>query len=263
MKKTKLLYVALATPFLLSGCASKEEIKFPFDASDVNFIEIYHYSVPGDAQEKAVVEMEDVETLYDSFSGQTISQGNPEDDMAGGTTTSFRFNLSDGTDYEVVYTYGGGKSGTICFLTDEKEYVTAADIEALWKECDSEPRDVHESRLPGDPCGLAMKPIAGTGLMPGHYIAQGYDKYLEPTIDLYADKKATLFYSTLSSDLPMGEFTIEDGTLVLQDEMFDKKYTFVIDGKDLIFQADKSAEIPRLEENTLRDGTRFVYQAEN
>lgn len=170
MKKTKLLYVALATQFLLSGCASKEEIKFPFDASDVNFIEIYHYSVPG---------------------------------------------------------------------------------------------DVHESRLPGNPYGLAMKPIAGTGLMPGHYIAQGYDKYLEPTIDLYADKKATLFYSTLSGDLPMGEFTIEDGTLVLPDEMFDKKYTFVIDGKDLIFQADKSAEIPRLEENTLRDGTRFVYQAEN
>ena len=61
----------------------------------------------------------------------------------------------------------------------------------------------------------------------------------------------------------MGTFTIEDGTLILQDDVFDKKYTFMIDGQELIFEAEKSAEIPQLDENTLRDGTRFVYQEDN
>ena len=263
MKKTKLLYVVSAALLLLPGCAGREEIEFPFAVSDVDYIEMYRYTVPADAQEKVVTEMEDVEKLYDSFSGRVISPKETEDDTAGGTTTSFRFNLSDGTEYEVLYIYGEGRTGTIRFMSGEKEYAASADIAALWEECECEPRDVHESRLPGDPCGLETKPIVGTELMPGHYIAQGYDEYLEPTIDLYADKTATLFYSSLSSDLPMGTFTIEDGVLILQDDVFDKKYTFMIDGQELIFEAEKSAEIPQLDENTLRDGTRFVYQEDN
>lgn len=96
--------------------------------------------------------------------------------MAGGTTTSFRFNLSDGTEYEVLYAYGEGRTGTIRFLSGEKEYAASADIAAFWEECECEPGDVHESRLPGNPCGLETKPIEGTGVMPGHYIAQGYDE---------------------------------------------------------------------------------------
>ena len=50
--------------------------------------------------------------------------------------------------------------------------------------------------------------------------------------------------------------------MILNDDMFEKKYTFLIDGADLIFQADRSAEIPQLDENTLKDGARFVYQEE-
>lgn len=127
-------------------------------------------------------------------------------------------------------------------------------LEEAWK--------VHESKLPGDPCGLTTKPIEGTMLLPGRYVAEGYDLYMEPCLDLHADKTATLTYSSYSSDIPMGEITIEDGSLILNDDMFEKKYTFLIDGADLIFQADRSAEIPQLDENTLKDGARFVYQEE-
>lgn len=92
-----------------------------------------------------------------------------------------------------------------------KVVVEAEDIESLWEDCDSEAVEVHESKLPGDPCGLTTKPIEGTMLLPGHYVAEGYDLYMEPCLDLHADR---------------------------------------------------SAEIPQLDENTLKDGARFVYQEE-
>lgn len=173
MKKTKLLYAVVVALLLLSGCAGREEIEFPFAVSDVDYIEMYRYTVPADAQEKVVTEMEDVEKFYDSFSGRVISPKETEDDTAGGTTTSFRFNLSDGTEYEVLYIYGEGRTGTIRFMSGEKEYAASADIAALWEECECEPRDVHESRLPGDPCGLETKPIVGTELMPGALYSAG------------------------------------------------------------------------------------------
>ena len=65
MKKTKLLYAVVVALLLLSGCAGWEEIEFPFEVSDVHYIEMYRYTVPADAQEKVVTEMEDVEKLYD------------------------------------------------------------------------------------------------------------------------------------------------------------------------------------------------------
>lgn len=262
MKKNQLLAVAAVSLCALSGCSSREEIAFPFSASDVHFAEMYRYTVPADAQAKVVVEAEDIEVLYDSFSGRSVRTGKEENDLVGGTTTSFRFHLNDGTDYEIVYTYGGGREGAIRFLTEEKEYVTSADIGSFWEDCDSEAVEVHESKLPGDPCGMTTKPIEGTMLLPGHYVAEGYDLYMEPYLDLYADKTAALSYSPLSSDIPMGEITIEDGFLILNDDLFEKKYTFLIDGTALIFQADQSAEIPPIDANTLTDGARFVYQEE-
>ena len=217
MKRNQLLIIAAASTCVLSGCSGREEITFPFSASDVYFVEMYRYTV------KVILETEDIEELYDSFSGKSVSPEEEESDLSGGTTTSFRFCLNDGTDYEIVYTYGGGRNGTIRFLTEEKDCVTSADIGSFWEDCDSEPAAVHESKLPGDPCGLTTKPIADTMLLPGHYVAEGYDPYLEPYLDLYADETATLTYSSVSSDKPMGEITIEDGSLILNDDMFGKK----------------------------------------
>lgn len=223
MKRNQLLIIAAASTCVLSGCSGREEITFPFSASDVYFVEMYRYTVPADAQTKVILETEDIEELYDSFSGKSVSPEEEESDLSGGTTTSFRFCLNDGTDYEIVYTYGGGRDGEIRFLTEEKKCITSADIGALWDDCNSEHAEVYESRLPGDPCGLTTKPIAGTMLLPGHYVAEGYDPYLEPYLDLYADETATLTYSSVSSDKPMGEITIEDGSLILNDDMFGKK----------------------------------------
>lgn len=263
MKKKKLLSVAVVSISFLSGCADREEIAFPFSASEVYFIEMYRYAVPADAQAKIILETEDIEELYDSFSGQSVIPVKEENDLSGETTTSFRFYLNDGTDYEIVYTYSGGRDGEIRFLTEEKKCVTSADIGSFWDNCDSKPAEVHESKLPGDPCGLTTKTIAGTMLLPGHYVAEGYDLYTEPYLDLYADETATLTYSSVSSDKPTGKITIEDGSLTLNDDMFGRKYTFLIDGEDLTFQSDQSATIPQLEKNTLKDGARFVYQEEN
>lgn len=150
MKRNQLLIIAAASTCVLSGCSGREEITFPFSASDVYFVEMYRYTVPADAQTKVILETEDIEELYDSFSGKSVSPEEEESDLSGGTTTSFRFCLNDGTDYEIVYTYGGGRNGTIRFLTEEKDCVTSADIGSFWEDCDSEPAAVHESKLPGE-----------------------------------------------------------------------------------------------------------------
>ncbi len=65
-------------------------------------------------------------------------------------------------------------------------------------------------------------------------------------------------YSVCSSEIPMGKITIEDSRLILTDEVIQKEYIFLIDGDALIFEADESAEVPRLDENTVTDGARFI-----
>ena len=62
--------------------------------------------------------------------------------------TSFRFNLSDGTSYEVTYSSIAVKSGRIIMSDSEKEYFTSADIEATWNNSSYAVEEATESELP-------------------------------------------------------------------------------------------------------------------
>ena len=69
--------------------------------------------------------------------------------VAGGTVTSFRFNLSNDTSYEIIYCAEAVKSGRLKLPEEKLDYFTAADIESYWDNYQYEIVPVSENELPG------------------------------------------------------------------------------------------------------------------
>ena len=135
----------------LVSCSEKTvNIDFPFEVGDVENIEMYHYAgAPVSAEKKVVTEESDISALYELFKGLSLKDRKVEE-TTGADVTSFRFNLSDGTSYELIYVSGGVKSGSLKSETGNFEYFTSADIGAYWDDLNREleATPVNESELP-------------------------------------------------------------------------------------------------------------------
>lgn len=81
------------------------------------------------------------------FEGLTLKRKEAEETTEA-TITSFRFNLSDGTTYELIYSCYGVKTGNLKSSTGNFEYFTSADIGSYWNNIDLEAVTVEESELP-------------------------------------------------------------------------------------------------------------------
>ena len=127
MKKATNLISFLILMMVLAGCSKETvHIDFPFEVGDVENIEMYHYAgAPVSAEKKIVVAKTDRADV-----------------------TSFRFNLSDGTNYELVYVCNGVKNGKLKSSTGNFEYFTSSDIGSYWSNMDLESVPVKESELP-------------------------------------------------------------------------------------------------------------------
>ena len=138
MKKTVGLISLLILMMGLVSCNGETfNIDFPFGVEDVENIEMYHYSgVPVSAEKKVIVEESDITALYDMFEDLSLEDN------------SFRFNLSDGTNYELVYVCDGVKNGKLKSSTGNFEYFTSSDIGSYWSNIDLEAVPVEESELP-------------------------------------------------------------------------------------------------------------------
>ena len=130
MKKIALVLVA-AMVLVFTGCEKKETISMPFDVADVNNIEMYRNVVPNSAEKQVITKTDDIEDIYFLFSGLEVSDKKTEP-VAGGTVTSFRFNLSNDTSYEIIYCAEAVKSGRLKLPEEKLDYFTAADIESYW-----------------------------------------------------------------------------------------------------------------------------------
>lgn len=109
-------------------------IDFPFELSEVKSIEMFHYNgAPVNAEKKIVTDGKDMESLYVKFSELLLQQKEPDITSAGTSTTSFRFHLSDGTSYELIYVGYGVKSGELFSGTGNFRYFTSADIGWNWE----------------------------------------------------------------------------------------------------------------------------------
>ena len=101
MKKVFTFFLAMAIIFGISGCGKKEYIVFPFSASDVVKIETYYSNSEADTKEKTLTEEADIDYLYTFFSELPVKDAN-SDSTNDGSTIKFVFDLSDGTNYELV-----------------------------------------------------------------------------------------------------------------------------------------------------------------
>ena len=149
MKKLIALVLAVVCVLGLVGCNNKTvNIDLPFEVGDVENIEMYHFvGAPVSAEKKVIVAEETIKNLYDMFEGLSLELKEVEE-TAGAEITSFRFNLSDGTSYELIYGCDGVKKGSLKSSTDNFEYFTSADISSYWSNTDLEAVPVEESELP-------------------------------------------------------------------------------------------------------------------
>ena len=144
MKKVFTFFLAMAIIFGISGCGKKEYIVFPFSASDVVKIETYYSNSEADTKEKTLTEEADIEnwtigrvcTAF-QFMGQTLFSELPvkdanSDSTNDGSTIKFVFDLSDGTNYELVYIGIATKKGYLQSETSDFYYFTSSDIIGVW-----------------------------------------------------------------------------------------------------------------------------------
>ena len=149
MKKATNLISFLILMMVLVGCSKETvHIDFPFEVGEIENIEMYHYTgVPVSEEKKVVVAKTDITDLYDKFEDLSLMEKQVEE-TTGGDVTSFRFNLSDGTSYELIYVCNGVKNGKLKSSTGNFEYFTRSDIGSYWSNLDLEAVPVEENELP-------------------------------------------------------------------------------------------------------------------
>ena len=149
MKKMIGMIALLLLMMGVVGCnGEKVNIDFPFEVGDIENIEMYHYAgVPTSAEKKVVVAETDITDLYDMFENLSLKEKQVEENT-GADVTSFRFNLSDGTSYELIYVCDGVKNGKLKSSTGNFEYFTRSDIGSYWFNNELEAVPVEESELP-------------------------------------------------------------------------------------------------------------------
>ena len=149
MKKLIALVLAVVCVLAMAGCNSKTvNIDLPFEVGNVENIEMYHFvGAPVSAEKKVIVEEETIEFLYNLFVGLDLTNKTVKE-TTGAEITSFRFNLSDGTSYELIYGCYGVKTGNLKSSTGNFEYFTSADIGYYCYNIDREVDSVEESELP-------------------------------------------------------------------------------------------------------------------
>lgn len=152
MKKTALLALTLGLLLIFSGCGKKSELQLPFEPSQVEEVTIYHFTVPAGAEKKSLTEKEEIEALCQSLREIPLQEKKMEE-TAGTETTSFRFTLSDGSKFEMIYVGMAVKSGRIRMTAGEQAFFTSADIGGLWTAFDAEAVPAQEAELPSLPLG--------------------------------------------------------------------------------------------------------------
>lgn len=147
MRKTAIFILAITLCALLSGCGKAMTISLPFAASDVENVEMYHYVVPASAEKKDHNAGGCYQRALRRVSELPVSDRKTEP-VVGGAVTSFRFNLSDHTSYEIIYCAEAVKKGRLKLPAEQQDYFTSADIGGCWDGCAYEAVDTGESELP-------------------------------------------------------------------------------------------------------------------
>lgn len=142
------LLILLSLPNLRGARGKIVHIVLPFEVAAVENVEMYHFEgTPGYVEKKVIVAEETITALYDMFESLPLKDKTAKE-STDAATTSFRFNLTDGTDYELIYSAHGVKKGYLTSTSGNFECFTTADIGACWSNADLEAVRVDASELP-------------------------------------------------------------------------------------------------------------------
>ena len=147
MKKQFAFVLAIVLCLILGGCSQEVSLSFPFEADAVERVEMFYFISPTEAEKKVLTEQEDIQDLYQFLNGLALRDQETES-VAGGSVTSFRFHLSDGTAYEVIYSSSAVKSGRIWATGMDQDYFTSADVGGIYQSFQYEAEAAAEEELP-------------------------------------------------------------------------------------------------------------------
>lgn len=147
MRKSTFAIIAVVFCLVLVGCAQTKSIDFPFESFEVESVEMFYFIDPVDAEKRVVTDQEDIADIFKTLQSVSL-QDKKTEPVAGNSVISFRFYLSDGSPFEVVYSAVAVKSGCIVTTDSEKEYFTSADIGGMWDKYDYEVVHAGEDELP-------------------------------------------------------------------------------------------------------------------
>ena len=141
-------YSLLLLPLIALACTAcaQPRLVLPFAAAEVVQVEVYRFTVPTQAEQKMVTGESDIAHIVDTLTASPVRQ-NRLAEVAGSTVTSFRFHLTDGQFFTVLYADHGDGAGTLR-SSYAFDYQTTADIGRLWAECDYDAVPVDEAFLP-------------------------------------------------------------------------------------------------------------------
>lgn len=128
------------------SCSTQARIELGFTATDVKDIEVFHLAVPAQAEQMVVTSEADIEEIITLLTSIKVKESRLEPTV-GTTTTSFRFNLKDDTNFEIIYVSHGADEGIIK-SSYAFDYKTNADIESVWNNYDYEKASIDEKELP-------------------------------------------------------------------------------------------------------------------
>ena len=146
MKKMLIIILSVILLVACTACVKKQKIELPFSANDVKNIELYRYSVPTSAQQKVLTSNDDFTAIIAILTKIDVAK-NTLDPVAGSDVTSLRFNLLDGTDFEIIYISHGVKKGEI-MSSYVFDYQTSFDIGSIWSNYGENAKSVTDESLP-------------------------------------------------------------------------------------------------------------------
>lgn len=158
--KRSVFVLLLLCAFVLCGCEQYETvegIELPFTEGEIETVETYSYTdTPTGAIKKTVTDRETIRYLYETLSGIPMQTG-PIEAKTGADVSCFRFNLTDGSAFEVIYEGYGVKDGLLSFPSLGKTYHVRADINGVWANLSGEALPAEPSEVP-QPLDLERTP---------------------------------------------------------------------------------------------------------
>lgn len=218
----KFISVILLFCLLACGCSRKdtqEGIALPFGAADIESVDAYYYleNFSDSGRKKTVTDSGNIEYLYTTFRSLSLREDSADPDQYGANISAYRFHLSDGRTYLVVYEGYGIKDG-ILTTEDMDSYFTTADINGVWTNLTVDAEGCPAGELPV-PCREAP---ASETTAPRVYTGEEAEVH-QRVMDFFAVKQLDFFSE---EDHSFAEYFLPELRETLDQQLYSKVFRF-------------------------------------